>query len=178
QRACHLEQTVSGAQRQAEAFAGTFQPLLVVIAEPAVVAQSGEVEKAVGAALASQLGLPCLGDPRGDAGTALAGHGSSVQRGRLAGDGQVQVDAIEQRAGKLAAIALNLVWRAAAAATRVAEVAARAGVHCRYQLETRGKSHLVAGPGDDDVPRLQRLTQDLEHLAVDLGQFIQTRYAV
>ena len=57
QGARDLEQAVGGAQGQAETFAGAFQPLLVVVAEAAVLTQLLEVEKGIGAALALLLPL-------------------------------------------------------------------------------------------------------------------------
>src|SRR3546814_584008 len=130
-------------------------------------AQAGEVEEGIGAALTGELQLSRLGYLGGEYGTALARLRRNVEGRRLARHGQVQVDAVEQRAGELVAIALDLVRRAAAAPVGITEVATGAGIHRRHQLETRRKTHLVAGPSDDDMPRLQWLTQDLEHLAVD-----------
>lgn len=174
----HLEQAVRGAQRQRQAFAGSLQPGLILDAELAMAAQSGEVEKGIGAALTGELQLPRLGYLGGEHGTALAHLRRSVEGRRLARNGQVQVDAVEQRAGELVAIALDLVRRAAAAPVGITEVATGAGIHRRHQLETRRKTHLVAGPGDDDMPRLQWLTQDLEHLAVEFRQLVEKQHAL
>lgn len=79
----------------------------------------------------------------------------SVQCGAFAGDRQVQVDAVEQWSGQLGAVALDLLRGAAAAVARVAEIAAWAWVHRRDQLEARGKSYLVARPGNDDMATLE-----------------------
>src|SRR3546814_1393829 len=52
----HLEQAVRGAQRQRQAFTGALQPGLILGAELAMAAQSGEVEEGVGAALTGEIG--------------------------------------------------------------------------------------------------------------------------
>ena len=101
-----------------------------------------------------------------------------MQGGGLAGHGQVQVDAVEQRAGELAAVAGDLLRGAAAAAAGIAKIAAGAGIHRRHQLEARREAHLVAGPGDNDLPAFQGLAQHLQHLAVELGQLVQEQHAL
>lgn len=117
-----LEQAVGGAQGQAEAFTGAFQPVLIVVAEAAVLTQLLEVEKGIGAALALLLPLAGGGHRGGGLGTAGAAVGIGVQSGGLAGDVQVQIDAVEQGPGQFAAIALNLFGTAATAAAGIAEV--------------------------------------------------------
>lgn len=79
----------------------------------------------------------------------------SVQCGAFAGDRQMQVDAIEQWPGQFGAVALDLLRGAATAVARIAQIAARAGVHRRDQLKTRGKAYLVARPGNDDMATLE-----------------------
>lgn len=79
QGARDLEQAVGGAQGQAEAFAGAFQPVLVVVAEAAVLTQLLEVEKGIGAALALLLPLAGGGHRGGGLGTAGAAVGIGVQ---------------------------------------------------------------------------------------------------
>src|SRR3546814_5084759 len=119
-------------------------------------AQAGEVEEGIGAALTGELQLSRLGYLGGEYGTALARLRRSVEGRRLARHGQVQVDAVEQRAGELVAIALDLVRGAAAAPVGITEVATGAGVHRRHELKARRKTPLVAGPGDDDMPQIGR----------------------
>ena len=117
--------------------------------------QAGQVEKGIGTALALALQLACPGDSGGGFGAVVARLWPGVEGGGLAGHGQVQVDAIEQRAGQLVAIALDLFRRAAAASAGFAKVSAGAGVHRRDQLEACRELHPVAGPGDDDLPGLE-----------------------
>jgi hypothetical protein len=89
-----------------------------------------------------------------------------------------QVDAIEQRAGELVAIAGDLVGRAAAAPVRVTVVAAGAGVHGRHQLEAGREFGPACGAGDGDVTALQGFAQGFEDTALELRQFIKEQHAV
>lgn len=167
-----------GAQGQAEALAGTFQPVLIGGVQAAVLAQAGQVEKGIGHALALDLALPGARHQGGAGGCVGTFAGQHMQGGGFPGHRHMQVDAVEQWPRELAAVALDLFGAAATAAAGVAKKAARAGVHRRYQLEPRGKAHLVTGPGDDDLPTFQGLAQHLQHLAVELGQLIQKQYAL
>lgn len=178
QGAGDLQHAVRRAQRQGQAFAGSFQPSLVVRGQPTVGAQAGQVEKRIGHALARHLDVPGRRDPGSGRGRVVSGQCRCVQGGGLAGDGDVQVDAVQQRAGELSPVALDLLRGAPAAAAGVPEKAARAGVHGGDQLEARRKTHGVAGPGDDDMPALQRLAQHLQDLAIELGQLIQKKHTV
>ena len=90
-------------------------------------AQTVEVEKRIGAPLPTLLQVARLGHPLGDRSAGVAA-GLVVQRGGFARHGQVQVNAVQQRPRQLVAITLDLVGAAAAAAARVAEVAARVRV--------------------------------------------------
>lgn len=83
--------------------------------------------------LAGQLPLPCGAHPFAD----LGGSGFAVswlQAGAFAEHADVQVDAIEQRSGQLAPVALDLFRGAAAAATGIAEVATGTGIHLELLL--------------------------------------------
>lgn len=173
-----LDDAVCGAQRQAEAFAGVFQPATVLHHQRAVATQALEIEKRVGAALAIELALAGLGHGFRGACTVLAAGLGVVQRGGFAGDGEVQVDAVEQRAGELGAVALDLLRGATAWVGDVAQVAAGAGVHGGDQLETRREAHPVVGPGDDDLAAFQGLAQDLENLPVELRQLVEKQHAL
>lgn len=88
-------------------------------------AQAWHIEKRVGTTLTTLLPLAGLGDLGGDAGAGLA-TGLVAEGGAFACDGQVQVDAVEQRARELVAVALDLLGAAPAAGCRVAQVAAHA----------------------------------------------------
>ncbi|MCY1286997.1 hypothetical protein D9M70_359800 [compost metagenome] len=141
-------------------------------------AQAIEVEEGVGAALALELHPSRAGHFAGgfDAGRAI--EGDRFQGGGLAGYGQVQVDTVEQWAGQFGAVALDLLRAAAAASAGVAEISTGAGVHGRDELETGGKAHLVVGAGDDDLAALQRFAQDLQDLAVELGELVEEEHAL
>jgi len=112
--------------------------------------QPFHVEKSVGPALALLLQRPHPRHHLSDVGAALAARGMA-EDGVFAGHGEVQVNAVEQGAGKFVAVALDLFGAAPAAAARIPQVAARAGVHRGNQLETRGKTGLVARSGNDDL---------------------------
>ena len=64
----------------------------------------------------------------------LAAHGLIVHRRHL----DVQVDAVQQRAGDAAHIALHLPLRAGASVVRMAVPAAPAGIHGAHQHKTAG----------------------------------------
>lgn len=109
----------------------------------------------IGAALAGQLPLPCGANPFAD----LGGSGFAVswlQAGAFAEHADVQVDAIEQRSGQLAPVALDLFRGAAAAAAGIAEVATGTGIHRRHQLEARRETYPAVGPGNDDLAAFER----------------------
>ena len=108
QGARHLEYPVRGAQGQAHAFAGTLQPQLIGVAELAVLAQAVEVEKGISAALSILLMLSRRCNTGCSADGGIERVWLAVQAGSFTGNCQVQVDTVEQRSRKLAAIALNL----------------------------------------------------------------------
>ncbi len=118
-------------------------------------AQAGQVEEGVGAALALLLQCAGGGDLGGSVGAVVIIVGGWGQRRSFAGNGQVQVDTVQQRAGEFVAVTLDLLAAAAAAPVRVAQVAAGAGVHRRHQLEARRETDFVTGPGDHDFARFQ-----------------------
>ena len=54
----------------------------------------------------------------------------------------------------------------------------RAGVHGRNQLETRRKTHAILRPGNHNKAAFHGLSQDFQHLAIKLGEFIEKQHAV
>lgn len=118
-------------------------------------AQAGQVEEGVGAALALLLQCAGGGDLGGSVGAVVVTVDGWGQRRGFAGNGQVQVDTVQQRAGEFVAVTLDLLAAAAAAPVRVAQVAAGAGVHRRYQLEARRETDFVTSPGDHDFARFE-----------------------
>lgn len=177
QRAGDLQQPVRRPQRQCQPFAGLLQPGLVNRLQRAMPTQPLEVEEGVGAALPALLQRPCLGHSLANAGAGLA-TGLVGQHGTFPGYRQVQVDTVEQWAGQLVAVALNLFAAAPAAAGGVAQVTAGAGVHGRHQLEARREAHPVLGPGHHDLAGLQRFAQHLQHSPFELGQFVEKQHAM
>ncbi|MNF89111.1 hypothetical protein D3C84_716230 [compost metagenome] len=124
------------------------------------------------------LTLPGLGHLLGDRGGIVPGFALGGQRRGFPGDGQVQVDAVQQRSGEFVAVALHHVRCTAAASAGLAKISTGARIHCRHQLETRREAYSVTGARHHDVPRLQRLSQDLQYPAVEFRQFIEKQHAM
>ena len=61
---------------------------------------------------------------------------------------------------------------------RVAEVAARAGVHRADQHEPRGESDRPRGARDPDAAFLDRLPQHLEDMPAELRHLVEKQHAV
>ncbi len=55
-------------------------------------------------------------------------------------------------------------------------MAAAARVHRRNQLHPRGEHDVGVGARDIDLARLQRLTQRIEHRALEFGQFVEEQH--
>jgi|GEM_PF-4851914 len=92
------------------------------------------------------------------------------------GDGgnlDVQVDAVKQRAGDLAEVLLDLGRRARAGAAGIGPVSAGAGVHGGDEDEVGGEGGAVHCPADGDLALLQRLAENLQGLAVELGHLVE-----
>ena len=90
----------------------------------------------------------------------------------------LQIDPIQQRPGDARPVACDLIGGAATFAARMAEVAAGAGIHRRNELKSCRKGRLARGPRDMNFPRLERLAQHLEHLAIPLGELVEKQYSV
>src|SRR5882724_13398363 len=69
----------------------------------------------------------------------------------------VQIDAVEQRAGDSLAIALHLKRPATAFALQVAEIAAWTGIHRRNEHQLRGKRDAACRARHGDLPVFERL---------------------
>lgn len=98
---------MQGAQGKFQALSGSLQPAAVRFGECTIAVHRLEIEMGIGAALAGQLPLPCGANPFAD----LGSSGFAVfwlQAGAFAEHADVQVDAIEQRSGQLAPVALDL----------------------------------------------------------------------
>ena len=88
-----------------------------------------------------------------------------------------QVNAIEYRTGKPAAIALDLIRKAGALAFGVAPESAGARVHRSDEDESRGVRRGAAGPRDRDGVFLQRLAKRIEHASGELRDLVQEQGA-
>src|SRR5213080_4588897 len=119
-----------------------------------MLSQPRQVEEGIGTTLTPLLPFAGIGDQQGGTGGVIAGWSRRVERRGFASDGQVQVDAIQQRAGELVAIALNLFRRAATTSAGLAEITARAGIHGCHQLEACRETYPVSGSGNDDFTGL------------------------
>ncbi len=90
----------------------------------------------------------------------------------------MQVDAVHERAGDTAQIAMYGTRRAGAFARRMVVVAARAGIHRRHQREVGRILDAVTRPRDGDTPLFEGLPEHFEHVAAEFGQLVQKEDAV
>ncbi len=130
-----FEDAMVTAGRQAQALDGGAEQLAAGGVGLAPVFDLAAGEACVGLALAGVLDRPAARDPLAHGRRGLAGGGRLQLGDRHAGHFEEQVDAVEERAGELAAVAGDLVRRASTATVGRAVVAARAGVHRRDELE-------------------------------------------
>jgi hypothetical protein len=85
----------------------------------------------------------------------------------------LNVDAIEERAGYARAVALDLQRRTDAFFLRIGKKTARARVHCCNQHDGGGIIDRAEGAGDGDVAVFERLAHDLEHVAPEFWKFVE-----
>jgi hypothetical protein len=97
---------------------------------------------------------------------------------RDGGDLDVKVDAVEQGAGDATQVFLDLGRRAATRSARVGAIAAGTGIHGGDEDEVGGESRAAAGPADGHLAFLERLVQNLERLAIELGHFVEEEDAL
>ena len=92
----------------------------------------------------------------------------------------VQVDAVEQRAGEPALIfgGAALVRAAPAGKARIARLPAAARVHRADQHEARRIGDAIVRPHDRDLAGLQRLAQRVEHRRLEFGKLVEEQHAV
>src|SRR3989338_2925645 len=140
------------AQAQAQALPGVFQPLAVFALQAAMLLHAVEIQMGIGAALASQLLLARLHHLGGQFGAAWTGFGVGVKPGSFPWHAEMQVDAVEQRAGEFAAVALDLLAATTTAPGRIAKMPTWAGIHRCHQLKARGETYFVAGASNHDLP--------------------------
>src|SRR5207249_3741663 len=82
-------------------------------------------------------------------------------------DFDVDVDAVEQRAGDALEIALDLGWRAGAGVDGITVVAARARVHRRDHHAAGRVVERGDGAADRDAAVFERLAHHFQHLALE-----------
>src|ERR1700757_4242458 len=87
----------------------------------------------------------------------------------------VQIDSIEQRTGDALTVTLHLHGAAAAFAFEIAEVTARAWIHCRYEHELRGKCDTPCRARHCDLSILERLTHHFQCRSFELRKLIQKK---
>ena len=85
----------------------------------------------------------------------------------------MNIDAIEQRSGDPPNVALDHHRRAVALPGAVPEITARTRVQGCNQHESCRKAERHGGARDRDGSVFQRLAHDFEHVARELGQFVQ-----
>ena len=117
-----------------------------------------------------------------DFGQEVRGGGARRGFGKLGegdgGDLDVEVDPVEQRAGDLAQILFDLRRRAATRPTRVGSISARTWIHRGDQDEFGRERCAPERAADRDVAFLERLAEDFEGLAVELGQLVEKQHAL
>jgi hypothetical protein len=133
-----------------------------------------------GPARAEPLGLPGAGPEHlgQQVGRGRPRRGLGQLRERHGGDLDVQVDAVQQRAGDLAQVLLDLRRRAAAGPPRIGAVSAGARVHRRHQDEVGREGRGPQRPADRHAAVLQGLAQHLQRLAVELRQLVEEQDAL
>ena len=94
------------------------------------------------------------------------------------GNFDVEVDAIEERAGDALAITLHLERTAAAFAFQIAEVAARTGIHRGHEHELGWEGYAAGCARDRDFAVFQGLPHHFERGAFELGKLVEKEDAV
>ncbi len=90
----------------------------------------------------------------------------------------VDVDPVQERPGNPGTVTVDHERRARALVYRVGKVAAWAGVHSGDQHDAGGIGNRGERAGDGDAAVLHWLTQHLENVLLELGEFIQKEHPV
>src|SRR5450759_939245 len=88
----------------------------------------------------------------------------------------LDIYAVEQRSGYARAVPLDISHGADAAALRITQVAARAGVHRCHQAEPGRIGHGHHGANDRDLIVLERTAQGLERVARIERELVEVEY--
>src|SRR5919202_4606336 len=182
--AAHFQDAVVGPRRQTQTCHRLLQHALALRTNPAVLADQARRHLRVREdALARQaLALPparryhSLTYARRAFAFGRCAVGELLEAHR--GDVYVDVYTVEQRPRDAVDVALNLEGRAAALVGRVSPIATHAGVHGGREHEggREGQRHRRAA--DRHAPVFERLAQDFEDGAVELGQLVEEEHPV
>jgi hypothetical protein len=175
--AADFEDPAVGAGAQAQFVDRGFEQSFRVIIHRAITLDISRAHLGVGVHVSFlkplQLNRPHVVDPladelRGFAGVA-AGEILIADRRHF----DLNVDAVEERAGDAGAIALDLQRRADAFFLRIGEKTARTRDHGGDQHDAGGIVDRAEGAGDRDVAVFQRLPHDLEDVAPEFRQLVK-----
>lgn len=133
-----------------------------------------------GAAAGESLGLD---GPGGDdeAPHVCTAGAPPVGREFLEGDGgdfDVDVDPVEERARNFAHVAFDLRRAAVAVPPRIVPIAAGARIEGGDEHEVGGERGAVEGAGNGHRGILERLAEDFQRAAVELGKLVEEEHAV
>ena len=92
-------------------------------------------------------------------------------------DGYVHVDTVEEGAGELFLVIVDLGEGASTFVSGVAEIAAGAGIHGGYEHEVGWVSGLGIGARDRNLFVFERLTKSLKDGAGEFGDFVEEENA-
>ena len=88
----------------------------------------------------------------------------------------VQINAVQQRAGYFRLILANLLRRTPAGARPIAKIAAGTGIHGGHQHEFCRKTNAHGRPRNGDGSLLQRLTKRFQRVSFEFRQFVQKKH--
>src|SRR6185437_8758627 len=94
------------------------------------------------------------------------------------GDFDVNVDAVEQRAGNFGDVALNLRRRAVAVARGIAKESAGARIHRSGEHESRRKTDGKSSASNGDHAVFERLAENFEDVALKFRELIEKKHAI
>src|SRR5690242_14050129 len=178
-----FEDAVMGTGGEAEAGDGVFEELFAFGRDGAVLANEPGSHLRVGVGLffgGEALALLFTGGD--DAGANGGGIFAGGWRAKLlvfhGGDFDVDINAVEKRAGNFGDVALDHGRSAVTFARGIAEIAARAGVHGGSEHEARRKGDGDGGAGNGDGAIFEGLAHDFENVALEFGEFVEKEDAV
>ena len=90
----------------------------------------------------------------------------------------MDIDTVQQRAGNLGPVPLDLGIGALAFPLGIGKKAAGAGIHGRHQHEAGRIGQGGDGPGDGHLTVFQGLAQHFQHILLEFRQLIQEKHAV